>query len=159
MDQIHLAGHLPQAVLNDRQRHRIERHVSPTEITRLPRPSTTAVAPGSMTTVVSGCSTIAGPASVAPLPREARSKIGVSNQPPFEAHLPHAAPPGLPGPGDRGGKSRQIDRSAPPDHGGAQVHEYRCHLRQFDVEPRLVALQKSASTTPGSKPGAVTGTR
>src|SRR5215472_6839031 len=84
VDQIHLAGHLPQAVLNDRQRHRIEPHVSPTEITRLPRPSTTAVAPGSMTTVVSGCSTIAGPASVAPLPREARSKNRVSNQPPLK---------------------------------------------------------------------------
>src|SRR6516162_489228 len=83
VDQIHLAGHLPQAVLNDRQCHRIERHVSPTEITRLPRLSTTAVAPGSMTTVVSGCSTIAGPASVAPSPSEARSKIRVSNQPPL----------------------------------------------------------------------------
>ena len=84
VDQIHLAGHLPQAVLNHRQRHGIERHVAPTEITRLPKPSTTAVAPGSMTTVVSGCSTIAGPASVAPLPREARSKIAVSNQPPLK---------------------------------------------------------------------------
>src|SRR5207248_8536778 len=81
--QIHLACHLPEAVLNHRQRHRIERHVAPTEITRLPKPSTTAVAPGSMTTVVSGCSTIAGPPSVASLPSEARSKIGVSNQPPL----------------------------------------------------------------------------
>src|SRR5215472_9881901 len=84
VDQIHLAGHLPQAVLNDRQCHRIERHVSPTEITRLPRLSTTAVAPGSITTVVSGCSTLAGPASLAPLLREARSKNRVSNQPPLK---------------------------------------------------------------------------
>src|SRR5262249_45002480 len=84
VDQIHLAGHLPQTVLNDRQRHGIERHVTPTEITRLPRPSTKAVAPGSTTTVVSGCSTIAGPASVASLPREARSKVRVSNQLPLK---------------------------------------------------------------------------
>src|SRR5215472_15053366 len=81
MDQIHLAGYLPQAVLNYRQGHGIERHVVPTEITRLPKTSTTAVAPGSMTTVASGCSTIAGPASLAALPREARSKIAVSNHP------------------------------------------------------------------------------
>src|SRR5262249_35319765 len=84
MDQIHLASHLPETVLNHRQRHRIERHVAPTEITRLPRLSTMAVAPGSMTTVVSGCSTIAGPASIVPLPREARSKSRVSDQPPLK---------------------------------------------------------------------------
>ena len=142
VDQVHLAGHLAQAVLDHRQRHRIERHVSPTEITRLPKPSTMAVAPGSMTTVVSGCSTIAGPASIAPLPREARSKIAVSNQPPLKRTC--RAPLGLRCAGDvnGGGKNRQIDRGAPPDHGGAQIHQHRRHLRQLDVEPRLVALDE-----------------
>src|SRR4051794_21030261 len=80
MHKVHLAGHLPEAVLNHRERNRVERHIAPTEITRLPRLSTIKLAPGSMTTVVSGCSTIAGPASAAPLPRAARSKIAVSNQ-------------------------------------------------------------------------------
>src|SRR6516165_8436690 len=36
-----------------------------------------------------------------------------------KAYLPRARPGRL-GPADRGGKSRQIDRRAPPDHGGAQ---------------------------------------
>src|SRR3954471_4553169 len=50
VNEIHLAGHLPEAVLNHRQRYRIERHIAPTEITRLPRLSTIAMAPGSITT-------------------------------------------------------------------------------------------------------------
>src|SRR5215471_13661737 len=69
----------------------------------------------------------------------------------FEADLPRTARPGRLGPADRGSKGCQIDRSAPPDHGGAQVHEYRCHLRQFDVKPRLVALQKIGQHHPGIK--------
>src|SRR5580704_11694048 len=105
MDQIHLAGYLPQAVLNHRQRHGIERHVAPTEITRLPKASTTAVAPGSMTTVVSGCSTIAGPASLAPLPREARSKIAVSNHPPSKRTCRTPLGCGAPDPSMAGAKS------------------------------------------------------
>src|SRR6516164_3182711 len=68
-----------------------------------------------------------------------------------KAHRPRAARPGRLVPSDRGGKSRQIDGSAPPNHGGAQVHEYRCHLRQLDVEPRLVALQKIGQHHPGIK--------
>src|SRR6516165_4347784 len=38
-----------------------------------------------------------------------------------EAHLPRAARPERLGPANRWGKSRQIDRSAPADHGGTQV--------------------------------------
>src|SRR6516165_4493031 len=52
--------------------------------------------------------------------------------PAVEAHLPRAAWPGRLGPADRGGKNRQIEGSASADHGGAQVYEYRRHLRQFD---------------------------
>src|SRR6516165_2510192 len=69
----------------------------------------------------------------------------------LEAHLPHAARLRRSRPVNGGGKNRQIDRSAPADHGGAQVHEYRCHLRQFDVEPRLVALEKIGQHQPGIK--------
>ena len=104
-----------------------------------------------MTTVVSGCSTIAGPASLAPLPREARSKIAVSNQPPLKRTCRAPLGLGSPGPVDRGGKNRQIDRGAPPDHGSAQIDQHRCHLRQLDIEPRLVALDEIGQHGPGIK--------
>ena len=77
--QLHLVGDGVQAVAQDLEEDRDRSRRGSWRVSGFsgcPRPPPRRRRPGGMTVVVSGCSTIAGPARRAPTGRRARSKIG-----------------------------------------------------------------------------------